>query len=91
MTVVRRDVGGTTKTGGVLYIEPGSEVLDASAGTAFVDQGVDAAFLADSLSAYLVHERCGVHLYESVGGRTTDTALSWRNWPVPAFPSTRPE
>ena len=36
--------------------------------------GVDSVFVADLLSAMLAHERCGMHLYRSVAGRTTGRA-----------------
>lgn len=32
--------------------------------------GLDGGALADQLSAFIAHERCGVHLYRSVGART---------------------
>ena len=69
--VVTKAVGGTAKPVGLLYIEPELQVPDAGAGTALESTGLDAALLADLLSACLTHERCGVHLYRSVAGRTT--------------------
>jgi rubrerythrin len=74
-TVVTRATGGTSKPVGVLYLEPACEVLDAGSATALVDTGLNPAFLADLLSACLAHERCGVHLYRSVAGRTWSPAL----------------
>jgi rubrerythrin len=63
---------------GVLYIEPELQVLDAGSTTALVETGLDPAFTADLLSACLAHERCGVHLYRSVAGRTTIDELRAR-------------
>jgi rubrerythrin len=39
---------------------------------------VNSAFVANLLSAMLTHERCGVHLYRSVAGRTTEPAARER-------------
>lgn len=70
ITVVTRAAGGTAQPIGVLYLEPGVQVLDAGTGTALEDLGMNAPFVADLLSACLAHERCGVHLYRSVAART---------------------
>ncbi len=73
--VVTKDVGGTAKPVGLLYVEPDLQVLDGGAGTALEATGLDAALAADLLSACLAHERCGVHLYRSVAARTTSDEL----------------
>ena len=73
--VVTYDTGGRAQPVGALYVLPDRAITDAGATTALVDSGVDAAFVADLLSACLAHERCGVHLYRSVAGRTTDPTL----------------
>lgn len=72
---VTSDVGGTTRPIGALYVPPQRQVDDAGRGTTLADSGLDATKAADLLSAMLMHERCGVHLYRSVGGRTTDPDL----------------
>jgi len=77
-TVVTKATGGTAKPVGVLYIEPDLQEADAGAGTALEQTGLDPAFTADLLSACLAHERCGVHLYRSVAGRTTIAELRER-------------
>lgn len=69
-TVVTKVLGGTAKPVGTLYIEPDLQVEDAGTGTG-LDGGLNAPFVADLLSAYLAHERSGVHLYRSVAGRST--------------------
>jgi rubrerythrin len=74
-TVVTRAVGGTAKPVGSLYLEPACEILDAGSATALADSGLNPAVLADLLSACLAHERCGVHLYRSVAGRTSAPKL----------------
>jgi rubrerythrin len=69
-TVVTKVLGGTAKPVGTLYIEPDLQVEDAGTGTD-LDGGLNAPFVADLLSACLAHERCGVHLYRSIAGRST--------------------
>ena len=72
--VVTSETGGTAQPVGVLYVPPDRQVIDAGS-TAFAEAGVDAMFVGDLLSACLAHERCGVHLYRSVAGRTGDPDL----------------
>jgi rubrerythrin len=72
---VTHDTGGTAKPVGLLYVPPDRQVPDAGTGTALEETGLDAAFVADLLSACLAHERCGVHLYRSVANRTGEEEL----------------
>lgn len=72
---VTSDVGGTTKQVGALYVPPGRAAQDAASATALGETGLVPDVVADLLSATLAHERCGVHLYRSVAGRTTDDEL----------------
>jgi hypothetical protein len=45
----------------------------------FLDgSGLNGPFVADLLSDMLCHERCGVHLYRSVAGRTNNPVLKQR-------------
>ncbi len=74
-TVVTKVLGGTAKPVGTLYIEPDLQVEDAGTGTD-LDGGLNAPFVADLLSACLAHERCGVHLYRSIAGRSTSSQLA---------------
>jgi len=39
------------------------------------DAGINGAFVADLLSAFLAHEQCGVHLYRTVAGATANPVL----------------
>jgi rubrerythrin len=73
--VVTHATGGTSQPVGAVYIPPDRQVPDAGSMTVLGDAGVNAAFVADLLSACLAHERCGVHLYRSVAGRTADVDL----------------
>jgi rubrerythrin len=67
--------GSTAKASEVTYVEPDQAVTDDLLRAEVSADGVDAAVLADVLSACLAHERCGVHLYRSVAGRTTRPEL----------------
>lgn len=73
--VVTSETGGTAQPAETLYVPPDRRVHDAGSTTVLADTGLDAAFVADLLSACLAHERCGTHLYRSVAGRTADAEL----------------
>lgn len=73
--VVTNETGGTAQPAQAVYVPPDRQVPDAGSMTALADAGVNAPFVADLLSACLAHERCGVHLYRSVAGRTGDAEL----------------
>lgn len=75
---VTSDVGGTTAAVGALYVPPGRDIAEAEPPPGLVETGLDPAFTADLLSACLAHERCGVHLYRSVAGRTTNEGFRAR-------------
>jgi rubrerythrin len=74
-TVVTSETGGTAKPFGVLYLPPDRQVVDAESSKVLAEAGVNPTFVADLLSACLAHERCGVHLYRSVAGRTGEARL----------------
>jgi ferritin-like metal-binding protein YciE len=78
VTVVTYEKGGAAKVTGVLYGEPDRQVADAGSNTDLASTGLNAPFVADFLSACLAHERCGVHLYRSVAGRTALAELRER-------------
>ena len=65
--------GAQSLTTELLYVEPDQE-MDPATVAVLLPDGVNRAFVADLLSAMLTHERCGVHLYRSVAGRTTEPA-----------------
>jgi rubrerythrin len=73
-----KDLGATTKPVGVLYVEPAQAITDEVLAEQLGDIGVDAAVLADVLSAVLTHERCGRHLYRSCAQRTAHAELRAR-------------
>jgi rubrerythrin len=71
-----KDKGATALPNDVLYADPAAEVTEDSLRSQLAAvQGVDPVFLADVLSGYLQHERCGTHLYRSVAGRTANPVL----------------
>ena len=73
-----KDTGATAKANEVLYVEPQVTVDDELLATDMPIEGVDAEFVADLLSACLTHERCGVHLYQSVAGRSGNATFQRR-------------
>jgi len=73
-----KDTGATAKANAVVYVEPDRTETDESLAAQFQLPGVDAAFVADLLSAHLTHERCGTHLYRSVAARTLNPVLRAR-------------
>jgi rubrerythrin len=70
-----KQLGATTKRAEMTVAEPDCTVDDAALAATIDVPGMNAAFLADFLSAALTHERCGVHLYRSVAGRTQNPML----------------
>jgi rubrerythrin len=77
MTVLTptKDSGGQTNTSPMLYGEAGRQVTDDQLAGQLIVEGINSAFLADVLSGFLTHERCGRHLYRSVAGRTNNPML----------------
>jgi rubrerythrin len=73
-TVVTSATGGRASPAPAVYVPPERQEVAAES-AAFAEAGLDSAFLGDLLNACLAHERCGVHLYRSVSGRTGDPAL----------------
>jgi rubrerythrin len=73
-TVVTKATGGRASPLPAVYVpteqQPTTVDTEALPGAAF-----DIAALLDLLSACVAHERCGVHLYRSVAGRTADREL----------------
>jgi rubrerythrin len=67
--------GATSKSIGVLYIEPDLQVTDAMLIEQMDAAGLNTAALADVLSAVLTHERCGRHLYRSCAQRAAQADL----------------
>ncbi len=65
--------GAQSAASELLYVEPGQE-MQALMLAELLSDSVNSTFVADLLSAMLTHERCGVHLYRSVAGRTSEPA-----------------
>jgi rubrerythrin len=70
-----KDTGAATKPNPMLYVEPAQQMTDDALKDALPETGMNSAFFADVLSAMLTHERCGVHLYRAVSGRTNNPVL----------------
>lgn len=73
-----KQTGAMAKASDVVYVEPGIQVTDEQLAEDLTVEGLNAAFLADLLSSFLAHERCGRHLYRSVAGRTNNPVLKQR-------------
>lgn len=70
-----KDEGATAKPSAVVYVDPTAQVDDDALAAQMSVGDLNAPFLADLLSAFLAHERCGRHLYRSVAGRTKNPML----------------
>jgi rubrerythrin len=70
-----KDKGATAKPVGLLYVEPELQMTDDDLSGFMAGSGLNGAFMADLMSGVLTHERCGVHLYRSVSGRTNNPVL----------------
>jgi rubrerythrin len=70
-----RETGATTKPTEHIYAVADAIVTAELQSEQIALDGVNVPFLADLLSAMLAHERCGVHLYRSVAGRTGNAVL----------------
>jgi rubrerythrin len=69
------DTGGTSKLNEIVRVDPRRAVDGDALAPGLVSTGLNHGFIADLLSAMLTHERCGVHLYRSVAGRTNNPML----------------
>lgn len=77
MTVLTptKETGGQAKVSPFLYGEAGRRVSDDQLSQQLSLDGINTPFVADLLSGFLAHERCGRHLYRSVAGRTNNPIL----------------
>jgi rubrerythrin len=64
------DRGATGKPMPMVYVPPERGRAEADMTSFAAGSGLNGGFLADLLSDYLQHERCGVHLYRSLAQRT---------------------
>ena len=73
--IVTKDVGARTWPIGATVTEPQCE-LDANEATSFAaDSGLAGFYFVDIMSAFIAHERDGVHLYRTASGLTSNPAL----------------
>lgn len=73
-----KDTGARTKATALLYVEPDIVMTDDELAALAPDVEMNVPFVMDVTSAMLAHERCGVHLYRSVAGRTLNPMLKRR-------------
>jgi rubrerythrin len=69
-TVVTKDTGGKTRPMPMTVAAPSQMLLPDQLDRMGADAQLNGRFLADLLSAFCAHERCGVHLYRTVAGLT---------------------
>jgi len=67
--------GATASPNEMTYVDPSCQVTADALAAQIPDIGLNAAFIADLMSAMLTHERCGTHLYRSVAGRSNNPML----------------
>lgn len=72
------DRGGSTKPLGMTFVSPGRARTNDDLDGFMAGSGLNGPFVADLTSDFLAHERCGLHLYRSVAGRTLNPVLRAR-------------
>lgn len=70
--------GATARPGEAVYVDPERRWSEDQVPEALRDSRVNGPFILDFLSAVITHERCAVHLYRSVAGRTQNPVLRSR-------------
>jgi rubrerythrin len=68
--IVTNATGAKTMPIGMTVAAPESQMTGSELTDFAADAEVNSAFLANLLSAFTAHERCGVHLYRTVAGMT---------------------
>jgi len=77
-TEVTYHTGGTSKPLEMTYVNPERQRNNDDLAALMPDSGLNAPFVADLMSDFVTHERCGLHLYRSVAGRTNNPVLKAR-------------
>ena len=75
-TTVTKTTGGKTRAMPMTVAAPEQQMLADQLEQVAADATINGRFLADLLSAFCAHERCGVHLYRALAGVTQNDA--WR-------------
>lgn len=78
ITNAAHHLGATAKAAPMVAIDPERLVLDEDHAAIGEGTGLNGPFVADMLSDMLMHERCGLHLYRSVAGRSNNPMLKRR-------------
>jgi rubrerythrin len=73
-----KDSGAAAQPAEVRYVDPAARVTTAALEAIMPNESINSVFVADLLSGMLAHERCGVHLYRSVAGRSNNPMLKGR-------------
>ena len=69
------DDGAVTKWLPPLAVQPECTANTEACADLPAFEGINGGFIADVLSVMTMHERCGLHLYRSVAGRTNNAML----------------
>ena len=72
------DKGARSEPAGLTHVDPAQLLLPTEKEAFLADTGLNGPFVADLLSDMTAHERGGVALYRSVGGRTHNPVLKQR-------------
>lgn len=73
-SVVTKDKGGKTRIMPMTVAEPDRVMKPEQLESFAQDARANGRFLADQLSAFAAHERCGLHLYRTLAGLTQNAA-----------------
>jgi hypothetical protein len=76
-TDVMHHTGGKSKPLGMTYVDP-RRLSNADFDAFLPGSGLNGPFVADLMSDFLAHERCGPHPYRWVAGRTLNPMLRSR-------------
>ncbi|HYP26785.1 MAG TPA: hypothetical protein VE262_08710 [Blastocatellia bacterium] len=68
--IVTKEAGATTMPLGMTVAEPSCQMIGAELMTFADDVRGNSIFLANLVSAFSAHERCGLHLYRTAAGMT---------------------
>jgi rubrerythrin len=75
VSVVTKDTGGRAAPSEWLFVDPDATLPPEEVGGFLAGSGLNGPVLADMLSEFLAHERCGVHLYRMAANLTINNAL----------------
>lgn len=75
VSVVTKATGGRAMPSESMFVAPDAALPPEAVGRFLAGSGLNGPFLADLLSEFLAHERCGVHLYRMAAELTVNAAM----------------